>query len=448
MPDAVSDARVRRDLNASVRDAFSYSVMVGAGETYIPAFALFIGAGEVAAGLVATVPMLAGAALQLISPLAVRRLGSHRVWTVGCAALQGLSFVPLVLAAAVGAIPTWALFAAAGMYWGCGMGCGAAWNTWIGTLVPAPIRARFFARRTRLAQVGVVLGLAGGGLLLQRADGTDWHAHAFLVLFAVAGLGRLASAAFLASQSEPEPMPESYRTVGPGELLRRLGRGSDVRLLTYMLSVQFAAQLAGPYFTPFMLDQLHFSYATYMALLATAYVVRVLAMPLLGHLAHQFGSRTLLWIGGALIGPSAAIWSMTQSLPVLFATQVLVGFAWGSYELATFLMFFEAIRADERTSVLTTFNFANALAVAGGAVCGGFLLHALEGVRAAYLTLFALSAALRFAALMLLAGVPRTAAATLEVRSTEPTGHPPRPADTPLPDATVLASSGVTPEAQ
>ena len=61
-------AQLRRDLRAIVGDGVAFSVMVGAGESYIPAFALAAGLGEITAGLVATLPMLVGAAFQLVTP--------------------------------------------------------------------------------------------------------------------------------------------------------------------------------------------------------------------------------------------------------------------------------------------------------------------------------------------------------------------------------------------
>ena len=53
--------------------------MVGIKETYLPAFVLALSSSQLAAGLVATVPLMAGALLQLISPYAVRRLRSYRL---------------------------------------------------------------------------------------------------------------------------------------------------------------------------------------------------------------------------------------------------------------------------------------------------------------------------------------------------------------------------------
>src|SRR5688572_7667281 len=54
----------RHDMRCSIADAASYSIMVGIGETYLAAFALALGTGETFAGLIATLPMLAGASIQ------------------------------------------------------------------------------------------------------------------------------------------------------------------------------------------------------------------------------------------------------------------------------------------------------------------------------------------------------------------------------------------------
>ena len=89
MTESDRPAALRRDLRAIIGDGVAFSVMVGAGESYIPAFALAAGLGEITAGLVATLPMLVGAAFQLVSPAAVRRLGSQRRWVVLCASACG-----------------------------------------------------------------------------------------------------------------------------------------------------------------------------------------------------------------------------------------------------------------------------------------------------------------------------------------------------------------------
>ena len=71
-----ADGVLKRNLRLSIGDATLYGVMVGGGESYLQAFVLAVGLNEVFAGLVATLPVMVGSLLQLVSPRAVRLLGS------------------------------------------------------------------------------------------------------------------------------------------------------------------------------------------------------------------------------------------------------------------------------------------------------------------------------------------------------------------------------------
>ena len=90
---------VRRDLRLSLGDASGYGAMAGVAEVYLPAFGLALGMSPVLAGLLASVPLLAGGVLQLVAPRAIARTRSLRGWVVGCTALQALAFVPLIVVA-------------------------------------------------------------------------------------------------------------------------------------------------------------------------------------------------------------------------------------------------------------------------------------------------------------------------------------------------------------
>ena len=214
--------RTRSDLRSILGDGIAFSLMVGMGETYLPAFVLALGMGQVAAGLIGTIPLLIGAVLQLVSPAAVRWLGSHRKWVVACALCQAACFIPLCAAAWVGSIPLGTLFAVAAVYWGSGLGTNPAWNTWVGTIVPMRLRARYFARRTRFSQMGVLTGFILAGVALQYGAHVGRLLDVFGAVFLVAGLCRLASAMFIASQSEPVPPGDDHRRVPLGEFIWRI----------------------------------------------------------------------------------------------------------------------------------------------------------------------------------------------------------------------------------
>lgn len=401
-------ALLRRDLALVHTDAIAASVMVGLGETYIAAFALALGLGDIVAGYVASGPLLAGAVLQLVSPWAVRRMGSHRRWVVTCAVLQALSFVPLTIAALVGSLSAAGLLLIATFYWGTGMMTGAAWNTWVGTLIPRSLRSRFFARRSRVGQIAVLFGLLAGGAILHAGEQAGSHLLAFAVLFAVACVARLWSAWLLSRQSEPDPLVAAAPLTPGGVRPQRVP--GNRRLIAYLLSLQLAVQVSAPYFTPYMLGEsaLHLSYASYMTLIAAAFISKILALPWLGHFAARHGARRLLRFAGLSVVPLPALWTISHDYGWLLAIQLFSGIAWGAHELATFLLFFDAIRPEERTRVLTFYNLANAFALVLGASLGALLLqrHAIDF--SSYALLFWLSASARALTLPLLAWLPDT----------------------------------------
>lgn len=394
--------RTRRDLRAIFADGIAFSLMVGLGETYVPAFALALGMSEVAAGWVVSVPLIFGALLQLISPYAIRAFKSHKRWVVLCAATQAVIFLIYAGAAFIGALPTIALYLIAAVYWGAGLATGPAWNTWVATLIPKPIRATYFGKRSRIAQGAVLGGVVIGGMALQWGSGEGAVLRIFGVLFLAAGLARAFSAALLASQSEPNPLPEGHRVVSPREWINRLTGQADGRLLVYMLAVQIAVQVSGPFFTPFMLKQLHFSYVEYLLLVSVSFGAKMLVFPFVGSLARRLGPQTLLYAAGFGIIPLAGLWVVSNSFPWLMCVQMLSGSMWAVYELCTFLLMFDHIEEKERTSVLTTFNLANAAAMVGGALIGGSILTALGAERDAYLILFGLSSGLRLVSVIFL----------------------------------------------
>lgn len=388
-----------------IGDAVAFSAMVGLGETYVPAFALAVGLGGPAAGLVATLPMLAGAAFQLVTPAGARRLGSYRRWVVLCARLQALCFLPLVAGALLGRIPAALLFVVMAGYWGLGMGTGPAWNAWVGALVPMGQRARFFARRARWAHATLLAAILGAGFALDRGEAAGRELAVFAALFAAALAARLVSSGFLAAQSEPPGLVAAQRSLSPAGVWRVLHGSEAGRMLVYLVAMGASVHVAAPYFTPYMLGPLGLSYAEFTGLTAAAFAARIAFLPLLGRFAHARGSGMLLRVGAGATIPLPALWLVSDRFGYLLALQCLSGVAWGAVELATLLRFFDGLADRERASILTAFNLANTLAIAAGALAGGATLGALGDARGAYAGLFAGSALARLAAFFLM---PRT----------------------------------------
>jgi len=392
----------RGDLRRSVADAATYSVMVGMGEAYLPAFALAAGLGGISSGMVATVPMLLGAFLQLAAPRLVARCGSHRRWVVGCAICQSCSLLLLPLALYDGSVAFWVIYGAATLYWATCLATGPAWNTWIESVVPRRLRPRYFGRRSRIAHACVLFGFLAGGLGLQFGKSLGWALPAFVALFCIAAAFRFTSAWYLSLIREPHAGRLQDRRLSWSEVAARTRGAQSGRLLAFLFAMQVAVQMSGPYFVPYMLSELHFSYLQFATLIALAFAGKFVALPIMGRVAERVGPHTLLVYCGLGVVPLAACWLVSDQFYYLAALQFVAGAVWAGYELAMLLMFFEAIPTEERTSLLTVYNLGNSAAMAIGTLLGAGVLVMLGAHREGYLVAFWLSSALRLLPLILL----------------------------------------------
>lgn len=414
MPLSVERRRqLRRNLAAMNADGFLFSVMVGLGETYLPAFVLARGMGDLTAAMIATVPILLGSLLQLAAPLVLQQVQSYRRFVVGTAVLQAASMVVLMIMALVPELPAWAVFVPATLYWAAGLATGPAWNTWVEQIVPREIRSGFFAHRSRLSHVGVLLGLVSGGLLLRWSDGAGVPVQIFAVLFGIGALGRFISAGMLSRQSEAADhstlLRSADRTLRPGDrfagMIRTLRNPGPVgRFVFFLMAVQTAVHISGPYFSPFMLRTMEMSWGQYMGLLSLGFVGKMISLPWAGRLANQAGADRLLWIGGLGIVPISGLWMLNQSFWFLALVQVLSGLVWGCYELAMLLQFFRQVPSQQRVGILTLYNLGNSAAMVLGMIIGAVILRGFGGGRDAYLSVFVASSIFRAAALLLLPG--------------------------------------------
>lgn len=402
-------------------DGSAFSVMTGIGEAYFAAFAIALGLGEVATGLIGPLPQLLAACSMLFVHGLILRIGSLKRWVVLLAMVQACVFCPLAAIAVWGSAPVWLVYTLIAVYWTGSIGAGAAWNAWATAIYPAAIRPRYFGWRTRLQQLSVLVGLVAGGLVLHALSsdgegdaaqgwlGGGWldGTRVFAVLFIAAGLMRGLSVWMLCLHSDPVPIPAGFRDVGLPEFARGLRRHRGGKLMLAMLTLQAAAMVSGPFFAPYMLSELDLGYANYMIVIGVMVLSKSLALPHVGNLVKRVGARPVLLIGGIGIVPMSAMWVLSDNIWYLMFCQVCAGVVWAMYELSSFLMLFDTIPVRERVGLLARYNLINTLAIAAGAVGGAALLSALGTGASGYLTVFAVSSGVRLLAVPLLLRVEK-----------------------------------------
>jgi MFS family permease len=171
----------------------------------------------------------------------------------------------------------------------------------------------------------------------------------------------------------------------------------------FLVVLQGMVQLSGPFFTPYMLKELDFSYLQYVGLISISFVAKAFSLSAWAHVTKRTNAKVLLWIGSVGLVPLAALWTVSTHFAWLLFVQTLSGVLWAAYELGFFLMFFEVLPKDRRIRMLTVYNFANSSAIFVGASIGATILWFSGSGVTGYWTLFGLSSLGRLFALGILA---------------------------------------------
>lgn len=385
-----------QSLKLSNLDAFLYSLMVGAGESYLPAYSLSIGMGEAFAGMLASLPLISGAVLQLLTPRLLHKVHSHKYWVVFSAGLQAVAFLPLIYFSLVQAPNFWMLFLILTLYWGAGFAAGAAWNVWMGYLVPGSRSSQYFSARNRIQQLGILTGIIGGGVALHNKVSIGPFTSVFTLLFIFAFVCRLISTLILSQklyarewvlQEQVHRLRDSWKVFWHGKHKKQF--------FTYLVPFQVAVYVSSPFVTPYMLAQLKLNYGQYMAAIAALMVGKIIALTIMQNLKGGIDGFRVMIAGLLIVSPLPALWAVSEAFPFIVTLQILSGIGWGCFENGLALVFFKDLRQDEKVPVLTIYNLLNSLAIIVGTFLGAKILNFFGEEKSVYWGLFATGAMLR-----------------------------------------------------
>jgi MFS family permease len=261
----------------------------------LTAFALHLGATNVMVGVLASVPFLT----QLLQLPAIglierwRRRKQIAVFT----SLIGRAMLAVMAALAFfnGTLPLLIFLGAQIILCGLGAVGACAWNAWMRDLAPEDRMGAVFARRTMwLTGISLVLGLAAAFALDVTPPGSFRRDLVFAGMFAAGCITGLISARVVAAMPEPL-MPPATGPINLRELLRQpLRDGNFSRLLIFVASWQFAINFATPFFTVFIVRQLHFNISFVMVLSVVSQIANILALRLWGTLSDRFANKSVL----------------------------------------------------------------------------------------------------------------------------------------------------------
>lgn len=395
-------------------DAVAYALMVGLGEAYFVADGVRLGASALEIALLVGLPLAIGAAGPVLVLHLLAKVGRRKPIVLAAASAQIATLLLLSWLSHNSITTPRLLIGVAALYQLCVQAAGAAWNSWFGDLVPAQTRGRYFASRNRGAYAGTLLGLLAGGAILSRLEPAGPGASAllseiggagFAVIYAAAAGARCLSLGLQAASAEGRfsGMPERSRIFR----FLKTQRGTGVwRLMLLIALLQATVCVSAPFFNPYMLEQLSFSYIEYTAAVVCVVAFKVLLLPLWGAQVDRRGARAVLLSNGLLIALIPLPWVLVGGLWPVLLVQALTGAAWSGFELGHFSMLLELSYRRMRPTIFAAQGLLVGSAQLVGGLAGGALLAASIDPRA----VFSLGAGLRIAAvLLMLRYLPATA---------------------------------------
>ncbi|MBS1191767.1 MAG: major facilitator transporter [Rhodocyclaceae bacterium] len=294
----VSEAELQAGLGNLVRDGV-YAQAVGALTTgvLLVGYGLALGASNLVIGLLAAVPFLAQLA-QIPTILLVERLRARRTIAVAALALGRFLLVPLAFLPFLASRELAQVLLVGGIAASSALGAVGAcsWNSWVRDLVPEGILGAFFARRLFygtgfILVLGVVAGLFIDGWN-RLSPGQPAQAYTALFLLG-AGTGAL-STLYLARVPEIRMAPPE-RVIRLGRMLAEPFRDPNFRRLIWFLGAwQFATNLAAPFFTVYLVSQLHYKMAFVMFLVVISQLANLLVLRKWGELTDRFSNKAVL----------------------------------------------------------------------------------------------------------------------------------------------------------
>lgn len=373
LADAVrSDAVTETSLRHSLKDASAYAAMIGIGETYFSAFALFLKATPPQIGLLMSMPALLASFMQLVSAWIGRRTGQRkRVILVG-ASVQALAWLPIALLPVLAPSLAVPLLIGSVILYQCGAHFAAPqWISLMGDIVPPRRRGRFFALRTRIVSLVTFVALVAGGALLHLFDVSGYTLAGFMAIFAIAMVARLISLYHLGRMHDPSDHAPVALELGDN-VLRRLRKSNFARFSLFFALMQMSVAVASPYFSVYMLRDLNFSYLQFMVNTGTSICFQFLALSQWGRIADVFGNRRILSATGALMPLMPLLWMLSPNFWYLLVVQALSGLVWAGFTLSASNFLYDLIAREKRATYLAFHNIFASAGVFAGALIGGF----------------------------------------------------------------------------
>ncbi|MBN2052647.1 MFS transporter [Candidatus Woesearchaeota archaeon] len=370
----------------SIVDGSACSIMHGFGEQYVVPYAIRLGASNAEMSILSSIPYFVGSMSQVLGAKLTDSFRNRKKLVVWFAFSQAISLVPLFIVPLLttNMLLLTLIFSLYLVFGNLGM---PAWNSWMGDVVKADERAKYFSKRNRATIILLLLSILSAGAVLNYFDKVNvWVG--FAILFNIAVIGKLVSFIFLIRQHEPTYIVKPENFLSFREFLKTLPHSNFGNFSLFRGLFSIAIMIAAPFFSVYMLKNLGFSYIQFTAIILAPMAARIFTLNYWGKYSEKFGHRNIMYVSIFLICLIPLNWFLatyffsTKSFifPLLFIAEFLSGFGWGGFELSSFNYMLETSAPEKRAKSFAYFNVFWGVGVLIGGLASTLLVKNLPGM--------------------------------------------------------------------
>lgn len=405
------------------------AVSDGMGSRYISPFALSLGATTAQIGLLSSLPTLFGNFTQIFSSRAMEKFSRKKI-IVLFTTLQALFWLAVLFAGVLffiiktnSFVSVSFLIIAYTLLVAFGAFISPIWSSWMKDLVDPDKSGKYFGTRSKIIGFVSLISMLVGGFVLDYFKGTKVFAG-FFILFAICFLARLISSQLFRKKYEPDLKIEKDYHFSLWQFIKKMRHNNFGKFVIAISLMNFAVNIASPFFAVYMLKNLGFSYLIYTIVVISSIVGNLIFMPLWGRFADRYGNVKTIKISAFLTTFVPLLWfasfflfkAGTGLILFLIFTELYSGAVFSGFSLTTGNFIYDAVTRQRMALCTSYFNVLNGIAVFLGATFAGILASRADlifGI-SIFLAIFLVSGILRL--LFSLTFVNRFN----EVRMTEP----------------------------
>lgn len=372
----MEEHKIKKSLKYSIYDGAAFAVMDGLTASFLTPFAIALKASVSLIAALTYVPQLVGAFIQLFAARIVEVMHDRRKIIVASSLINAILWIPLLLIPYATPSQKYLIVVYVAVQTLASQLANPVWNSLMGDIVPKYERGRFFGLRNKVIEAVSFFAALSAGFILEYFSPVKPFLG-FTILFSLAFIARLFSAAFRSMMHNPSPDMAPSEKFSLFDFVKRMDKTNYGHFVIYIVMFKFAVYIAAPFFAVYMLKDLKLSYLQFTILAAAELIGSFSTLGIWGRIIDKRGTKFALYIAGILTPIVPILWLFSRNFYYLFVIQIISGLSWAGFDLSSSNFIFDAVRPENRVRGIAYYKFFEGIAVFAGALFGGFLVNKL-----------------------------------------------------------------------